>query len=118
MMRAFQTIKAWFTDGVPPKPLERGRSPKWALVRSRFIVKNPCCAGCGTKENLEVHHKKPFHLSPELELSEDNLIVLCEKPGRNCHYRLGHSFNWRAYNPFVVDDAALSLKRVQERLTA
>lgn len=118
MIRAFQAIKAWLTDGVPPKPLERGRSSKWPSVRADVLAKHSCCAACGTTENLEVHHKKPFHLSPELELSEDNLIVLCEKPGRNCHYRLGHCFNWRAYNPFVVEDAALSLKRVQERLTA
>ena len=117
-MRIVQAIKAWLTDGVPPKPLERGRSPKWPALRAQIIADHPFCAGCGTKVGLEVHHKKPFFLAPELELSSDNLIVLCERASRNCHYRLGHCFYWRAYNPYVTEDAAMSLRRIKERLSA
>lgn len=59
------------------------RSSKWDKVRDDFIKLNPSCAVCGSTKNLQVHHKKPFHLFPELELDVNNLVTLCEgkKPG-------------------------------------
>ena len=52
------------------------------------------CAACGRKDYLNAHLVKPYHLFPELELSRDNLIPLCE--GVNaCHYICGHgSTSW------------------------
>jgi hypothetical protein len=78
------------------KKLKR-RHPKWKLLRDGFITGKKCAA-CGGKEHLQAHHKKPFHLFPELELEEKNLIVLCEHPSKNCHFVFGHLMNWSTYN--------------------
>lgn len=74
----------------------------------------PICAACGEADGLEVHHRKPVHLFPELELEPSNLITLCEK--RGCHFRIGHSFDWRAYNPSVQEDAETQWRRIAERI--
>lgn len=85
----------------------RPRSPKWSSLRDRVVEAHPFCAVCGSKDFLQVHHKQPFHLWPELELEEDNLCVLCEAPGMNCHFRIGHLRSWSSYNPLI--DQLLSL---------
>jgi 5-methylcytosine-specific restriction protein A len=90
------------------------RSPKWAGVRKQFLKWNPTCAACGSKENLEVHHVKPFHLFPELELAPENLVVLCENGG-NCHLTFGHLKNWKSYNLAVRQHAILYLDLVKKR---
>lgn len=99
------------------KPDEARRSPRWPKVRADFLKVNPACAACGIKDKdaLEVHHVVPFHVDRSRELSWDNLIVLCDKGGHSCHHRLGHCFDWRAWNSHVREDAALQLKRIKER---
>lgn len=92
------------------------RSPDWATVRRKHLDKNPKCAACGGSQQLEVHHLLPFHLYPELELVPENLLTLCER--RGCHLRIGHSFNWSAYNAHCIADAALQLDRIQYRVTS
>ena len=92
------------------------RSGKWRSVRDAFVKANPTCAGCGDTRMLNVHHKLPLHLFPALELEPVNLIVLCEVPSHACHFALGHCFDWRAYNPYVAEDAAARLKRVADRV--
>lgn len=92
------------------------RSPHWEKVRHDFAVAHPTCAACGGNERLQVHHVRPFHLHPELELEPTNLITLCEHPERLCHHRIGHSLDWKAYNEHVREDAAQSLERIQKRL--
>jgi hypothetical protein len=99
-------------------PFTEGRSPHWSATRDHFLVDNPTCAGCGGRLHLNVHHKQPFHLFPALELERSNLITLCEDPARLCHYRIGHCFDWHAYNPHVVDDAALQLERIHAKKAA
>jgi hypothetical protein len=95
--------------------LAKPRSPHWAKVRDEHLEKNPNCAGCGGRSHLNVHHKKPFHLHPDLELEPTNLITLCEEPSRMCHYHFGHnSLSWACYNPHVEEDATLFAKRRQE----
>lgn len=89
------------------------RSPQWEKIRNDHLAANPKCAACGTAESLEVHHVKPFHIFPELELDPNNLITLCEY--RGCHLRFGHSFLWRAWNPSVVLDAQMQLGRIKNR---
>jgi 5-methylcytosine-specific restriction protein A len=96
--------------GMPP------RSSSWKKVRDAFIKKNPTCAACGGTKSLECHHKLPYHVDPNRELLEDNLMTLCEGPG-NCHYVWGHLLNWKAYNPTVVDDTKAFLEKVNKRLT-
>lgn len=75
-------------------------------MRRAHLRLQPVCQACGTTDNLEVHHKRPFHLHPELELQDSNLLTLCEKKGHDCHFVFGHFHNWSAYNPFVVPDVA------------
>ena len=81
------------------------RSSKWRKVRAAWLEKNPRCAACGERTNLEVHHIKPFHTHPELELDTRNLVTLCEsgKFGiKSCHRFIGHRGNWRLINPYVM----------------
>lgn len=77
------------------------RSNLWGKVRAAHLIKEPSCQACGGTEALEVHHIAPFHLHPELELSEDNLITLCEKNGHDCHFVFGHFHDWKLFNPNV-----------------
>lgn len=77
------------------------RSKFWEKTRIEFIKENPFCAWCKSITELNVHHIKPFHAWPELELKKTNLITLCENPLFNCHFVLGHLSNWKSYNPLI-----------------
>jgi hypothetical protein len=78
------------------------RSPHWPIVEKTFLSQHPVCEVCGTKNKLNVHHKKPFHLFPELELDPNNLITLCME--KQCHILIGHGDNFKDYNPNVESD--------------
>ena len=79
------------------------RSSKWSGVRKTTLINHPYCAVCGSTVLLQVHHCIPFHLKPELELDQRNLIVLCM--GKNeCHLLLGHGDNFKKYNPYIAAD--------------
>ena len=93
------------------------RSPKWQTVRKKFLAKNPTCALCDGKDVLEVHHIKPFHLHPELELDEKNLIVLCEskKNGISCHLAFGHLGKYESYNETVKEDVIIWNNKLKNR---
>lgn len=93
------------------------RSPRWSAVRATHLSANPTCAACGARERLEVHHVRPFHLYPALELVPTNLVTLCEGPGRNCHLTFGHLLSWSAWNPRVRRDAAAYRRKVLGRRT-
>lgn len=82
----------------------RERSPEWSRIEREHLLREPACAACGHKRKLQVHHIKPFHLYPQLELDPSNLITLCEARGRDHHLLLGHLNNWEAYNPHVRND--------------
>lgn len=75
------------------------RSPLWRAVRLEWVrERQPSCMACGSKVKLQVHHKRPFHLFPELELDRSNFITLCEGGrGSNCHFLIGHGCDWRRY---------------------
>lgn len=92
------------------KGISTERSPHWPATRHHFLNKFPTCAACGTKEHLDVHHVHPFHLHPELELDEKNLITLCMD--NDCHLLIGHGGNFKAYNPTVKEDANFVLQNV------
>lgn len=78
------------------------RSPQWRRVRNLWILENPFCAVCGYQERLNVHHIKPFHLFPELELDPTNFITLGEAcPTGNHHLLFGHLGKWESYNADV-----------------
>lgn len=84
------------------------RSPKWPEFRKNFL-KGKSCAVCGGVDMLELHHIKPFHLHPELELDPNNVLPLCEsqKNGVTCHLFIGHLGNYKSINPDVIEDARL-----------
>ena len=92
------------------------RSWKWPALRRKVLKACGGCAACGGTAKLVVHHIKPFHKFPELELDPTNLIVLCEAPGMDCHLRIGHGRDWDMWNPNVIADAA-ALKAHPELLT-
>lgn len=90
------------------------RSSKWQTVRKNFLESHKNCAACGTDINLQVHHKKPFHIHPELELDEKNLITLCEEKGeKGCHLNIGHLGDWKSFNPNVEKDARKKLRELK-----
>lgn len=88
-------------------PLAAKRSGKWSSVRKHHLEKNGECVVCGDTRKLEVHHIKPFHLYPELELEADNLLTMCESKsyGIICHLLVGHNGSYKNINPDVVEDA-------------
>jgi 5-methylcytosine-specific restriction enzyme A len=88
------------------------RSPQWPTARVKHLLLHPCCEACGSKNDPNVHHIKPFHLFPELELEEDNLITLCNT---HCHIVFGHLCNFKSYNLNVREDAAQYRKEVENR---
>lgn len=83
------------------------RSPHWPAVRALHLKNHPICEVCGGTTKLEVHHIKPFHLHPELELDPRNLISLCEgNKAICCHLAIGHLGNYKLLNEDVVKTAA------------
>ena len=91
------------------------RSSRWPVVRAAHLEQQSECQGCGGTRSLEVHHEIPFSLAPSLELEPSNLITLCEdeKFGINCHLNLGHSGNYRAFNPNCRTDARIMRTRIE-----
>lgn len=77
----------------------QGRSSKWAKVRSEHLKLSPVCRACSSAKSLEVHHIKPFHLYPDLELVRSNLVTLC----KSCHLVLGHLKDYDLENPRVIE---------------
>src|SRR3990167_4769505 len=93
------------------------RSPEWRVVRKQHITKFPFCALCGSTKILEVHHKKPFHLHPELELDPSNLITLCEsgKNGIVCHRAFGHLGDYKSVNNDIDSDVKVWNEKLKSR---
>lgn len=91
------------TDTLKGKPVAL-RSPQWETVRKKHLLNEPTCRACNGREKLQVHHIKPFHLFPELELQDSNLVTLCEHPDKECHLLIGHLGNFKNYNSNVLED--------------
>ena len=93
------------------------RSGHWPTVRKEHLLKNPKCAVCGGDKKLEVHHIRPFHLHPELELNPSNLITLCESKdnGVNCHLLCGHLGSFKSFNVNVKRDSSSWIKKILGR---
>ena len=105
-MRKPVTIKA-----APRVVCGKRRSPKWDEKERAFLKAHPRCEACGSKLHLEVHHKQPFHLRPDLELVDSNLMTLC----RADHFAFGHLHEWESYNPAVVVDVKRYRQKVKNR---
>lgn len=100
------------TDEPPPEMFGTPRHPLWRRVRALWLREHPSCAACGGTEALEVHHLRPYHLFPELELDPANLLSLCDAPSRSCHRRVGHAYRWDLWVPTARQDAARQLSSV------
>lgn len=91
------------------------RSSQWPTVQKNHLLKQPFCSVCGIRGNilnpLNVHHVKPFHDHPELELDEKNLISLC----RIHHFFFGHLNNWSSYNDTVRTDSDMWRQKIANR---
>ncbi len=96
MQRHLLAVKEWFQG----KGLHL-RSDKWSEVEKRHLKEEPVCQWCGGAEKLNVHHIKPFHLFPALELDDGNLITLCEVAGCEDHLEKGHLGNFKKFNPDI-----------------
>ena len=89
------------------KKFQLVRSSAWPDVAKSFRTANPFCAACGDAEELNVHHKFPFHYvvlceRPDLELDPRNLITLCIHHENEHHVLLGHLDDYESYNPDVL----------------
>ena len=83
------------------------RSPEWPEIRKAHLIKEPACALCGMiRKDISVHHKYPFHLYPQYELCDENLISLCTSKnwGFSCHLLAGHGGNFKYFNPWILED--------------
>lgn len=87
------------------------RNSKWPAKEREILALYPTCAACGDTRLLQVHHKKPFHLFPDLELDNENLMVLCMQ--HQCHFLIGHGGNWTRFNADVIKDARYFLAMMQ-----
>lgn len=112
-------ILQMFRDVVQGKaPIGARRSGSWPRVRKEHLCKFPACAVCGEKKKkVEVHHIKPFHLHPSLELDPANLITLCESMdnGMSCHQMIGHLGNFKSINDEVLVDAPHWARKISTR---
>lgn len=97
-----------------PAFLAEGRSPEWGRVARAFVRAHPACGVCAAKSDLQVHHVKPFHSHPKLELVPANLVVLC----RRCHLFVGHLGNWQSHNPRVRVDVRSWASKFKRRPAA
>ncbi len=111
------------------KPLDHGthiarthgheRSSEWSRVAKEHRLREPACMACGYKgRKLQVHHIKPFHLHPQLELDPHNLITLCEARGREHHLLLGHLGAWESYNEHIREDVKRFYRKTAAQLRA
>lgn len=97
------------------KTLGVARSGHWSTFKKEHEKLVPkVCAGCGKSNvNIELHHIKPFREHPEDECKHNNVVWLCEDDSDACHFYLGHGKDFRGWNPYVIEDAALFLSRVE-----
>lgn len=93
------------------------RSSQWPIVRHVHLREHPTCEVCGGTDTLEVHHIRPFHLHPELELEPANLMTLCEsgKNGIVCHRAIGHLGNYKSFNVEAANDAFTLRMKIKNR---
>ncbi len=94
----------WLNYGQDPLYGGKKRSPLWPKARRAHLKKEPCCQVCGTKKDIAVHHLRPYHLWPELELDPTNYITLCNHVQH--HLAFGHLGDFTSYNKDCRVDVA------------
>lgn len=114
MNNLFHSVKNVVADTAHSLGLTK-RSTQWPKARKAWLNNHPTCAACGSKDCVQVHHKKPFHIYPELELNPINFITLCERSPVNDHLEIGHLGNWKNFNTNVESDAHARLINANRR---
>jgi len=109
-----KTIQRWFGSAAQLMGAGPPRDPGWSKASKLFLRDHRDCVVCGGPATV-VHHCKPFHLFPELEMDPDNWRSVCEGSVMNCHLCIGHSGDFKAWNPQFDVDSAILLKRLKER---
>lgn len=100
MIKATKHLYRVLSSKFRERKKSKKRSSHWDETRDAFLKSHPSCAACGGTKHLQVHHIRPFHLYPQLELEGSNLLTLCM--GKfECHLRLGHGDDFQCYNPNV-----------------
>lgn len=114
-----QLLKALDQGAHIAKKHGRERSPHWGSVAKEHLRREPACAVCGYKgRKRQVHHIKPFHLHPDLELDPHNLITLCSARGKEHHLLLGHLGAWDSYNEHIRADARHFYRKTAAQIKA
>lgn len=75
--------------------LLRENHTRWTALRKAHLKKEPECAACGRRGELEVHHIIPVAFDSDKQFDPNNLITLCATP---CHFVFGHFFCYHCYN--------------------
>lgn len=105
-------VSSWLRHLLDPGSLGAARSPKWEEFKKEYAKTHlPVCAVCGGTSQLNLHHLKPFHVFPELELDPANVIWLCN--AKRHHIEIGHLGNFQSINPHGLSD--VNLWRDKER---
>jgi len=112
-MALIQKLRDFFRLG----SMGASRSPKWEQFKKQFELTHPkICAVCGRKNKNQLHHKLPFHISPENELNADNVMWLCEGLGTgNHHLWWGHLGNFKSWNVNVTEDTSIWRDKISKR---
>lgn len=96
------------------------RNPSWVTHNARRAwavtkvmrahrAKHPWCRLCGRRKRVQIHHKFPVSIFPELAADPLNLLTLCAK---RCHITIGHNGNYKNYVE-NVDDVCRLLRTIQ-----
>lgn len=85
-------------------PLRMGPRDSYAYRKAMqsYRDSHPDCEFCkrpGTRGSIEVHHKLPVSVAPELAADTANMVSLCKK----CHLAVGHLHDFRDYNRNIVE---------------
>jgi len=92
----------------------------WSKFEKNYVKSNSVCLACGATTSLEVHHKIPYAMRPDLEFEPTNLVTLCMSTNK-CHFRLGHGSYWSAFTPSInldlqdIKKGAITLQQAFER---
>lgn len=86
------------------------RNPRFEREQREW-VKGKVCDWCG-RPATTAHHTKPVGIFPELEMVKELWQPVCNG---ECHLRLSHSGDFRAYNPHAFKDAKKQQRRRKER---
>lgn len=106
----FSWVYGLFQPAHPADALQK-RSSRWSSLRAAHLKTEPVCQVCGRQDNLDVHHVKPVHVFPQLELEPSNLLTLCEPH----HLLFGHLVNWKSWNPLVRVDCVIWRAKISGR---